>query len=128
MKHAIRTIMLTNSQGTKSHLREHQILSFDQYTGPVVFHRSVDEDQVGGDDDNVAAYDAGHVGLVVGHVVPDGEDEGLVVLGKDDCVVDHPTKLENSQKCSDKPGEIQINICLLGKKRLTNYDVCGKNL
>ena len=42
--------------------------------------------------------------------MPDGEDEGLVVLGKDDCVVDHPTKLENSQKCSDKPGEIQINM------------------
>ena len=86
------------------------MLSFDQYTGPVVFHRSVDEDQVDGDDDNVAAYDAGHVGLVVGHVVADGEDEGLVVLGEDDCVVDHPTKLKNSQKCCDKPGEIQINI------------------
>ena len=116
MKHPIRTIMLTNSQGTKSHLGECQILSCDRYTGPVVFHRPVDEDQVGGDDDNVAAYDARHVRLVVGHVVADGEDEGLVVLGEDDCVVDHPTKLKNSQKCSDKPGEIEIDICFLVKR------------
>ena len=93
--------------------------------GPVVFHRPVDEDQVGGDDDDVATYDAGHVRLVVGHVMADGEDEGLVVLGEDDCVVDHPTKLKNSQKCSDKSG--QIEICFLVKKN-QQIMMCGINL
>ena len=76
--------------------------------GPVIFHRPIDKDQIGGDDDNVAADDAGHVGLVVGHVMPDGEDEGLVVLGKDDCVVDDAAKLKNSQKGSYEPGGFSI--------------------
>ena len=77
--------------------------------GPVVFHRPVDEDQIGSDDDNVAADDAGHVGLVVGHVMADGEDEGLVVFSKDDRVVDDATKLKNGEKGSYEPIEIQIN-------------------
>ena len=42
--------------------------------------------------------------------MPDGEDEGLVVLGEDDCVVDDPAKLKNSQECSNKPDEIQVNF------------------
>ena len=75
---------------------------------PVVFHRSIDEDQICGDDDNVATDDTGHVSLVVGHVMPDGEDEGLVVLGKDDCVVDDAAKLKNSQKGSYEPGGFSI--------------------
>ena len=77
--------------------------------GPVIFHRPIDEDQIGRNDDNVATDDAGHVGLVVGHVMPDGEDEGLVVLGKDDCVVDDAAKLKNSQKGSYEPGGIQLD-------------------
>ena len=78
--------------------------------GPVVFHRPVDEDQIGSDDDNVAADDACHVGLVVGHVMADGEDEGLVVFSKDDCVVDDATKLKNGEKGSYEPVNIQINL------------------
>ena len=73
---------------------------------PVVFHRSIDENQIGCNDDNVAAYDASHIGLVVGHVMPDGEDEGLVVLGEYDRVVDDATKLKNCAKRSYEPGNI----------------------
>ena len=111
MKHPIRRIMLTNSQGTKSHLDGRTLDSSIEFSrGPVVFHRPIDEDQIGSDDDNVAADDAGHVGLVVGHVMTDGEDEGLVVLREDDRVVDDATKLKNSEKGSYKPVEIQINL------------------
>ena len=75
--------------------------------GPVVLHRPVDEDQVGGDDDDVAADDAGHVGVVVRHVVADGEDERLVVLRQDDRIVDQPAKFKDSEEGSDEPGKIQ---------------------